>query len=232
MAISTQQCDAINEAVERNRVVMLVGQTQQYISHNLKGKSIVQSGELGKLVMIHDVRHGPYFHADRPSWFLDKAKSGGGIVFNLGAHAIDKIQWLTDSRITRVRASLSYHAERYPDMEGSAVMMLETSQGVTCTVNLSGYDGVDREETELVFTHGMIKIINHDSVWISEDGKYRQVPIEHAVNPFELQLTDLAACIREGRQPYSSGEYGRSVVRVIEAIYQSAQLDDEVTIEL
>src|SRR4029453_8606589 len=96
MAVSVSECDAIIQAGQKADIRILVGHTQHYIAENIQAKSIVQSGELGELVMIHDVRHTNYFQDSRPQWFLEKEKSGGGILANLGTHSIDKIQWLTD----------------------------------------------------------------------------------------------------------------------------------------
>ncbi|MDG0813608.1 Gfo/Idh/MocA family protein [Cohnella rhizosphaerae] len=230
MAISAVECDEILASAERNGRIVFVGHTQQFLAANLLAKQLIRSKELGKLIMINDVRHSPYFTPQRPAWFLEPAKSGGGIVANLGAHAIDKIQWLTDSRIVNVRAALSYEAEGYPDVEGSAAIFLTTSSGVPCTVNLSGYAGDTREETELVFTYGMLKIVSHRSVWLSQGGLYREATPDNSVDPFRLQFEDLLACIRDGEQPYCSGAYGRSVVRVIEAVYKSQRSGAEIAV--
>ncbi|GGD49501.1 Gfo/Idh/MocA family protein [Paenibacillus nasutitermitis] len=231
MALSDEECSEIIELANSKGLIIFVGHTQQYLAQNLTAKALIREGRLGNLIMVNDNRHCSYFTPDRPAWFLDPAKSGGGIVANLGAHCIDKIQWLTDSRIVQAKAILSYEAEGYPDVEGSASMLLTTSQGVPCTVNLSGYKGVGSEETELVFTHGMIKILNHKSVWLSRDGVYQEVPSIESVNPMRLQFLDLLACIRDGRQPYCSGDYGRSVVRVIEAVYESDKRKQEVAVK-
>lgn len=230
MAISAAECDEILALAESKGRILFVGHTQQFLAMNLQAKSLIHQGGLGKLIMINDSRHSQYFTPQRPAWFLDPAKSGGGIVANLGAHAIDKLQWLTDSRIVRVRASLSYEADGYPEVEGSAAMLLTTSDGVPCTVNLSGYEGATKEETVLVFTNGMLKIINHNSVWLSRGGPYEEVTPDNAVDPFRLQFEDLLACIRDGKQPYCSGAYGRSVVRVIEAVYESQRRGAEIAV--
>jgi len=228
MALTASECDEIVAAADRAGVVVFVGHTQQFLSYNLAAKALISNTELGKLVMIGESRHGLYFTPDRPAWFLNPALSGGGIVANLGAHAIDKLQWLTDSRIAKVRATLSYEAEQYPDTEGSAAMLLTTSEGVPCTVNLSGYAGAPGEVTELVFTNGMIRIVNHQSLWLSRGGDYEEVAVEQVVDPLRLQLIELASCIREDRQPYCSGEYGSSVVKVIEAVYASHKKGEEI----
>lgn len=232
MAISSEDCDAILEAAERHGRTVLVGHTQQYLPFNIAAKRLIREAgpALGKLVQINENRYGPYFVPHRPAWFLDRAKSGGGIVSNLGAHCVDKLQWLTDSRIVRIRANLSFEAPEYPDIEGSASMLMETDRGVSCTVNLGGYEGIRREETELLFTGGMIRILNHQGLWISRDGQYEEIAVDRSADPFELQLIDLMRCIREGTQPYASGKYGRTVVRAIETVYASHAARQELAV--
>lgn len=230
MAISATECDEILDSADRKGRILFVGHTQQYLHMNLRAKSLISQGGLGKLIMINDIRHNNYFTRQRPAWFLDPVKSGGGIVANLGAHAIDKIQWLTDTRIVRARANLSCEAPGYPHVEGSAAMLLTTSHGVPCTVNLSGYSDVHDAATELAFTNGMLKIINNKSVWLSQGGAYREVTANNPVDPFRLQFEDLLECIRNDKQPYCSGAYGRSVVRVIEAVYESHKRETEINV--
>jgi len=232
MAMTAAECDEIVEHAERRGLIVLVGHTQQYLPHNRAAKALMlaERASLGKLVQINDVRYGPYFTPNRPRWFLDRAKSGGGIVANLGAHAIDKIQWLTDSRIRRVRARLSFEAPDYPDIEGSAAMLFETDSGVACTVSLGGYEGVWRQETDLLFTGGMIRIRSHEGLWIARRGQCEEVPVEKGEDPYMLQLSDLAECIRRNAQPYAWARYGRSVVRVIEAVYASHASGREVDV--
>jgi len=223
MAVSSAECDDIIACADRLGRIVLVGHTQQYLPWNLAAKALMrkEAASLGKLIQINDSRYGPYFTEQRPAWFLDRAKSGGGIVANLGAHAVDKIQWLTDSRIRSVRANLSFEAPGYPDIEGSASMLLMTESGVSCTVNLGGYEGIRKHETELLFTGGMIRIHYGGGLWISRGGECERIPVAEETDPYELQLVDLIDCIRSGRQPYASGRYGKSVVRAIETIYAS-----------
>lgn len=232
MAISSAECDDIIASADRLRRIVLVGHTQQYLPYNLAAKALMrrEAAALGKLIQINDNRYGPYFTEQRPAWFLDRAKSGGGIVANLGAHAVDKMQWLTDSRIRLVRANLSFEAPGYPDIEGSASMLLRTESGVSCTVNLCGYEGAYRQETELMFTGGRIRILYNKGLWITRGGDDEEVPVERGDDPLALQLADLIGCIRDGRQPYASGRYGRSVVRAIETIYASHASQSELEV--
>lgn len=112
MALNVAECDDIMEAASKADIRILIGHTQHYMAENIHAKRIIESGELGEIVMINDVRHLNYFQDTRPQWFLEKDKSGGGILANLGTHSIDKIQWLMDSSVRKVSAAVSHHGKR------------------------------------------------------------------------------------------------------------------------
>jgi predicted dehydrogenase len=227
MALNVAECDEIMASAERCGVKVLVGHTQHYHPENIVAKRILQSGELGKLVMINDMRHVNYYRADRPAWFLEKAKSGGGIITNLGAHSIDKIQWLTGTKVTKVKASLSFHGDR-GDVEGSGVIFLETSGGIPATISQSGYLGASRNETEMIFTGGKLKLDTGKGLWISRGaGAYEQVEIEPMEKPFIRQFRDLMDAIRSDTEPSCSGAYSRTVISALESIYRSHDTGSE-----
>lgn len=230
MALDAGECDAIIEAVRRSGVKLMVGHTQHYFAQNRAAKTIIAEGKLGKLVAINDARHVDYYRETRAPWFFEKAKAGGGIFMNLGSHSVDKIQWLTDSRIVQVKASLS-HCGPKGDVEGSGLAFLRTDSGVAATVSQSGYPGgVSRNETELLFTGGMLKLLSGVSLWIGEGGQYREVAVRQEEKPFVLQFRDLVRYIEEDVEPYSSMEYSRSVVAVVESMYRSHETGTEQSV--
>src|SRR5699024_3990114 len=91
---------------------------------NMKAKEIIESNLLGEIVMINEKRYVYYFGKDRPEWFFHKNKAGGGIIINMGTHSIDKLQWLTNSRVSTVRASITNQSFR-GDIEGSGLIYME-----------------------------------------------------------------------------------------------------------
>src|SRR5699024_5526779 len=107
MAMNVKECNMIIDASKKNNVCVMVCHTQQYMSENKKVKEIIESGRLGEIIMVNDRRYIYYFNNQRPDWFFYKEKAGGGIVMNMGTHSIDKIQWITNSRISNVKAMLS-----------------------------------------------------------------------------------------------------------------------------
>ncbi|MDF2959378.1 MAG: gfo/Idh/MocA family oxidoreductase [Paenibacillus sp.] len=226
MALNTAECDEIIAAAERHGVKLMVGHTQHYHPENIAAKRMVESGELGQLVMVNDMRHVHYYRADRPGWFFERSKSGGGIITNLGAHSIDKIQWITGSRVTKVKASVTFHGDR-GDVEGSGVIFLETSIGVPATISQSGYPGVSRNETEFIFTKGMLKIEMNKGLSVSRKGIYEAVQLEPMEKPFVRQFKDLMDAVANDTEPDCSGAYSKTVISVLESVYLSSETRTE-----
>ncbi|MNY34892.1 hypothetical protein D3C86_1692660 [compost metagenome] len=176
--------------------------------------------------MINDVRHLNYFRDTRPQWFLEKEKSGGGILANLGTHSIDKIQWLMESSVRKVSAAVSHHGKR-GNVEGSGVIYMELASGVPATIAQSGYPGATRNETEIIGTTGMLKLVTSESLWISRGGAYEQVEVPPMDTPFELQYKDLLRAIETKSETNCPPAYARSVIAALEAVYESAETGTE-----
>lgn len=231
MAMNVRECDEIERAVRTAGVKLMVGHTQHYSAENALAKKILASGELGRLVMINDRRHLPYDMPQRPQWFFERAKAGGGILTNLGSHSIDKIQWLTNDTVAKVRAAVDYGLER-GDVEGGGVAYLETSGGIPAIICQSGYPGAAIDETELLFTGGSLRLRTGIGVWTSTGGAYSEVHAERLPSPaLAMQIQDLLHAIESGEEAECSMAYSRSVVAAVEGLYQSSELHMEVVVQ-
>jgi predicted dehydrogenase len=62
----------------------------------IRGKRIVEEGILGDLIHFNcSLYHAGYLDANRPfTWRLEKAKSGGGALIDLGIHVIDTLRYV------------------------------------------------------------------------------------------------------------------------------------------
>ncbi|MBB6729928.1 Gfo/Idh/MocA family protein [Cohnella zeiphila] len=229
MALDSAECDEIAAFVRASRVKLMVGHTQHYIAETLAAKEWIESGRLGRLVLLNDRRHQRYDVPGRPGWFFEKAKAGGGILTNLGSHSIDKIQWLTNSRVTKVKAVLDYDSP-IGDVEGGGTAFLETSAGIPATISQSGYLGAVVDETELRFTGGSLLLRTGAGLWVSDGGAYREAPVPPRANPFLRQFEDLLEAMEEDREPACSMAYSRSVVAAVESLYRSHETGTEVSV--
>jgi len=226
MALNAAECDTIIRKVKQNNVQLLVGHTQHYIKENLEAKRIIVEGSLGKLVMLHDVRHIDYFAASRPDWFFRKALSGGGIAFNLGSHSIDKAMWLAGAHAASIKASVSYYGNR-GDTEGSLMAYVQLQNDVPASIVQSGYKGAPSNYTELLFTKGSMRLETGRGLYRSQGGAYEPVELPDLADPFVLQLEDLITSIKTGMPPTCTMEYSKHVIEVLEALYLSSRSGQE-----
>ncbi|WP_026703119.1 Gfo/Idh/MocA family protein [Salibacterium aidingense] len=224
MALTAAECEKIIQSARKNRVQLMVGHIQQYFHENRTAKQIVEQGELGSLVMINETRHLPYFTRERPRWFFECSKAGGGIVMNLGAHCIDKIQWLLDTKVSQVMAAMTYKGEEAgvaADVEGSGLLFLHTERGIPASISLAGYEVVPKQRTELIFTNGMMKVEIGKGVWVIRSGVYEKVASTKETPPFVRQLTEFLRAVKGEGTVKKSGPYAKSIIEVLEAGYQS-----------
>jgi predicted dehydrogenase len=221
MGLSVAECDEMIDAAVEGHAVLMIGHTQHYLPENRAAKDWIDSGRLGRILMLQDTRHIHYFNETRPSWFFRQKESGGGILANLGSHSVDKLQWFTGQRVSRVLADV-IRPGTVGDVEGAGLVMLQTAGGVTASLCLSGYKGAPRNETEIIFTGGMLRL-SSEGLWVSEGGDYRQVELTPQKDPFILQLEDLITSIESGQPPDCHPAYSRSLVAVTEAIYRSGE---------
>lgn len=159
-------------------------------------------------------------------------QSGGGIAINIGSHSVDKLLWLTDSRVTKVKASLTYFGAR-GDVEGSANLLMQTESGITANVALSGYHNVMINEMDLLFTDGQLKLEGSHKLWIGDKMRKSLEPVELEGEPgaFHAQWDDLLNAIERGCEPGISGAYGQSIAEVVAAIYRSHESGTEQEVQ-
>ena len=218
MSVSYASCLRMNEACEKNGVLLQVGHVQRYIPQNRAARALIESGKLGALAMISDLRTNNYFQPGRPRWFLEKAMAGGGISINYGAHSLDKICYLTQSDIAWATGSCTY-LQPGTDVDGSAQMLLRTSSGISASISLCGYSVVPIDETMLFFANGSLRLHTGSDLSVTCGIGYETVDTSSYPNAFEAQWADFISGVRAGRILYCDGTYGASIVRTIELLY-------------
>ena len=218
MSVSFASCQRINDAVKENGVLLQVGHPQRYLPYNRKAREIIESGELGEIVLINEVRAVNYFVPTRPRWFLKKELAGGGIWMNFGAHSLDKLCYLTGSRVKSVTGKCTYE-NKDTDVDGSAQVLAHMENGVTAAISICGYNVKPREESLIFLTKGSI-CIGRGKVVVTKDGVDEEISLEGCPAPFQAQFDDFVQGIKDGKILCNDGVYGAEIVRHVESVWQ------------
>ena len=216
MANTAEECSRMLEAAKCCGKKLAVGHVQRFLQANRKVKEYCQSGELGKLCMITEYRTIDYFKPQRPKWFLDKKLAGGGIVMNYGAHALDKMYYVMDSRPAVIQASVG-NMKNDCTIEGHAQIHIQFQNSVSANITFSGYNNAGYE-TVYYFTDGALKVVDGSILYVRTDKTWDPVALEERES-FLLQLDAFYNLVNDLPSESPTGEYGKDVITAIEQIY-------------
>ncbi len=88
MATSPDDCQMMMRVAEETDRMLMVADTSEYVPGAVETGRRYQDGSLGKFLTGSTLTVREYFHADRPTWFLDPTRSGGGMFANVGVHRL------------------------------------------------------------------------------------------------------------------------------------------------
>ena len=143
MALSLEDCDAMIEAVDRNKVHLIVGHTHGFDPAVREMRRIISSGAVGPLALVAMWNYTNFIYRPRRPEELDTS-SGGGILFNQIPHQIDTLRVLGGD-ISSVRA-IARQLDPSRPTEGLASALLQFESGAAATITYSGYDYFDADE--------------------------------------------------------------------------------------
>lgn len=218
MANTVEECDRMIEASKKSGKKLAVGHIQRFFGSNSHVKKIIESGRLGKLCMFSENRTIDYFLPTRPRWFLEKEKSGGGIVMNYGAHALDKLFYQLGCQDVEVVSSTG-NVKNDESIEGHAQFLLKFKDGFSAVVTFSGYSNTDYD-ARYYFTNGALKVVGTFQLFEFKDGNWQHIDtVENTTNAMKLQIEEFIKFINDEPCNIADGEYGKAVIKVIEKIY-------------
>lgn len=229
MANTVEECDRMIAASQKNGAKLAIGHVHRFNEMDIAVKNMIDQGNLGKLIMVNQMRNTFYFSEERPRWFLDKKLSGGGIVMNLGAHALDKLCILQGGEISDIQAYCGNVYKEY-DVEGHAQIYLKVGE-IPCSITLNGYETCLANDTIYLFTQGAIRITNGNKIEICDKesgGVFRDFQITFQFpDLFVYQLSEFCKLIKGEKSISPEGEYGRKIVAAIQEIYKKSNLSLE-----
>ncbi len=104
MAPSLAECDRMIAACERAGVMLGYAEELCFAPKYVRLKQLIDEGALGK---IHLVKQSEKHDGPHASWFFDTRRSGGGVTFDMGCHAIEFFRWLLGDSSTGAKAQIT-----------------------------------------------------------------------------------------------------------------------------
>ncbi len=139
IAKTVGQVRAVAEAVKRNNVKITTGYCWRFHPVVRAMKDCVERGSIGSVVAVEArLAAGKVerYIAGHAQWMLEREKSGGGPMINLGVHWIDLLCHVLTDTIEEVCAVHSRTSERF-DIEDTSVAMLKFGKGAVGVLSTS-----------------------------------------------------------------------------------------------
>lgn len=205
-------------------------------------KQLIRQGRLGDIYYVRTVSlRRRSFSRDTKTWFIDKARSGGGGLVDMGPHMLDLAMWFAGdyaplhiSGVTR-NALMPYSdvddfSTGLIRMKGGATIQLESTWAThtkpAMHITIFGTEGgavldPGKPQGQRLTLFGM-----DGETWTET------VPVDiHLAEGVEPSVqAHVVARIKAGQAPENSAERGLAVMQVIEGIYRSSETGREVVI--
>lgn len=225
MAMNVEECDLMIQAAEENHVKLQIGFIRRFDESFRKAKEIIDSGKIGKVVLVKSQTRGP---STPHEWMYDIAVSNGPLA-EVNSHDIDTLRWMTDSEITSLYAiGGNYRCEdakeKYPDFYDSVLVSLRMDNGMMGSIDGAqgvkyGYDArVDILGEKGCVTIGDLK--DTTTVTYTQDGRQNDVAsawIKVFKGAYLEEDKSFTECILQDREPEVTGFDGRQAVAVVKA---------------
>ncbi len=233
MGVTQEDCEAMIYAAEENGVRLMVAYRLHFERANLEAIEIVQSGKLGEPRIFHSVFCNQV--RDAGNIRLGPIAEGGGTLYDIGIYCLNAARSLFRSEPEEVFAiSANGGDPRFRAMDEMTTAVLKfpderlavftTSFGAASShhYEVFGTKGHMRVEPAFEFAEGMgIRLT------IGKKTRVRKFPKRDQIAPEILSFSD---CIRKEVDPEPSGREGLADVRVIRALYHSAQTGRPVSL--
>jgi predicted dehydrogenase len=232
MATTQEDCAAMIRAVTQNNVKLMIAYRLHFNDANLHAVKVAKSGELG------DLRYfGSLFGLQVKKDNIRTRKDlGGGTVFDIGVYCINAARYLLrDEPIEVVGLTANNGEKRFAEIEEitSAIMRFPHERLATFTCS---FGSADVSHYDLVGTKGQLRLDNAyeyqgELKCVTTIGGKRTEKTFKPGDQFAPELVYFSDCIIHDRAPEPSGKEGLADVRVINAIYESAEIRRAVPIE-
>lgn len=242
MALTLPDAEAMIRTCDQNGVRLFVVQQNRYNKAIRALRSALEAGRFGKLVMgtvrVRWCRTQEYYDQDawRGTWRYD-----GGVLTNQASHHIDMLTWMMGD----VDSVYAYAATQLVniEVEDTATAIMRFANGALGVVEATTAARPKDQEGSIsvLGERGMVEIggfaMNEVRLWQFDtphesDGFVQAEAVERPANVYgfghQAYLEDVVRAIQSGSGGLVDGLEGMKSLRLINAMYESAETGQEI----
>ncbi|MFL5548180.1 MAG: Gfo/Idh/MocA family protein [Gemmatimonadales bacterium] len=234
MAVTEEDCRSMIRVAEENQAKLMVAYRLHFEEANLKAIDLVQSGKLGDPRLFDSVFTMTVKEGDIR---LNPRELGGGTLYDIGIYCINAVRNLFGAEPMEVVAfSANCGDERFQQCEETTSCILRFPGRERLATFACSFGATDVSHYRVVGSKGQLvmdpayEYAGELEQKITVDGRTRSKTFPKR-DQFAPELISFSESILTGNAPEPSGWEGLADVRIIRALYRSADTGQPVTLE-
>jgi len=253
-AMNVQQAQECADAAAKSGKVLMYAFVLRFNKETVFMKDYIDSGAMGEIYFAEAFRMERCNKLG--GWFVNKECSGGGKLMDACIHQLDQVLYLMNfPKVKSVRGFTSYLNSHLPAvMKGSSSAWVSADKRVyerTVESVASGYVNFENGACLYVKASDVLNVVDEGTgmelcgtkagfkrtnkeglrmVTVDDSGYYlTSAPVLTAeVNAFNNQINHFVDCCVNGAECICKPEHAVEVMRIISAIYESAERGEEI----
>ncbi len=248
MAISLEEAQKMVDAAKKNNKLLMIAQVARFSRESQVAKDLIEKGTLGDVYLTKAKYLRRY--ANPGGWFANKELSGGGPVMDIGVHVLDRSRYLMGGPKAVSVYAVNFNNigletnEKTPiyNVEDSATALIRYENGKSTLLETSYIMHCkDVAATNEVYgTKAGLVLDNQVRIYHEMNG-YRMDTVvnkrelesqgpygKQFMSAFDEEISHFVDCIQNGTECICTGEDCLETMRIIDAIYISAETGREV----
>lgn len=230
MVTSSDNAYELWRAVQRTRKLLGIAFQAPYSAEYQFLKKLRDERQWGTVQIIQGWLAQGWLKSTSGTWRQDPGKSGGGQMYDSGAHVLNSMMWLMDEPVVEVSCLID-NAGSSVDINGVALMKFQSGAlgSVAIGGNSPGWNAginiqTDRMQIKTGPHGGFLEITGDPSF------KYPAVPFDPTPGAYSAHRNFINALL--GRETLQSPvRYGVLLSALMDAMYESAQLQSPVSVK-
>lgn len=231
MAVSVAECDRMIEACDAHDVKLMIAYRLHFEEMNLRAVELVRGGKIG----VPKFFNSSFSMTVRAGDIRTKRAYGGGTLYDIGVYCINAARYLFRAEPKEVVAvSVNSGSAKLAEIDESTAAILRFD-GERLASFVTSFNAADVAEYRIVGTKGALHV---DPAYEYAEGLAYSLTVGGRIvrkkigkrDQFAPQLLHFSDCILRNRRPEPSGEEGRQDVRIVQALYESADTGKPVQI--
>lgn len=255
MALNATEAQQMLDAAKKNDRLLMIGFVRRFGNDCEVAKDFIDNGDLGDLYYAK----ASYLRRNGcpGGWFGDKSRSGGGPLIDLGVHVIDLVRFLAGNpepisvygstfhkigNRSGLKDKVGYQStgagkQDIFDVEDLAVATIRFDSGLVLQIDASFCLNLKKDvgSIELFGTKAGASLNPELEIFNDTNGHLTNLSFSNSTaldfnGLFEREIAHYVSCITDGTPCRAPGKDGLTLMRILDAVYASANTGHEVTL--